>query len=87
MSCARGEMVLSPHMHRVLTEWVASSDRRTEIPGSYSGRFGERWFCPGCGVEMHSQAGFVSCPQCGGQIANGILKELLDLNPHRRLPR
>lgn len=79
--CERGQMELSRHMaERLHSCFVAKTEEPEE--SRFTGHFGGRWFCPGCGVLMREdQPGAVECPKCGRNIAR-YLGQLVELHPH-----
>jgi len=84
LTCERGDMGLSKHLERGLTECFVD---RTRTPRTVPLRFhvGGSWCCPGCGVAMvETEAGLVTCPKC--ELALGeFIRELIELHPHRRI--
>ena len=81
--CVLGDMQLSAEMARHL---YASFVSRTEEPEDFTfkdgSRWGEGWFCPGCGVAMREEVpGAVRCPQCRRNLGKYIYR-LVELHPH-----
>jgi len=45
-------------------------------------RFGDKWYCPGCGVLMHEEVpGAVRCPNCHRNLGKYI-HQLIELHYH-----
>ena len=82
LTCERGEMALSQHLERGLTECFVD---RTRIPRAapLSFRVGGSWSCPGCGVAMAEiEPGLVVCSKCGLSLGE-FIPQLVELHPHR----
>jgi hypothetical protein len=82
LTCERGDMGLSQHLERGLTECFVD---RTRIPRSepLPFRVGGSWSCPACGVAMaETEPGLILCSQCGLSLGE-FIHELVELHPHR----
>jgi rubrerythrin len=79
--CEAGDMILSVAMERDLREVFVEKVRPSVRKPSH-GKWGGRWFCPGCGVEMLAQNESVQCPNCG-RCLDPFLYHLIELHPHR----
>ena len=83
--CVRGKMELSQNMAKDL--YVAFVERSVESPDfaftlESGNRFGENWYCPGCGVRMQEESpGALRCPQCHGNLGKYV-RQLVELHPH-----
>lgn len=82
--CESGAMTLSPKMERGLRDVFEDRSRSSE-PTPRQWKVGAGWFCPGCGVPMHEEAGTLSCAKCGESL-DEFLFPLIELHPHRSWP-
>ena len=77
-------MELSQFMaERLYSGFVSRSEEPEDFRFTKAGyRFGDEWFCPGCGISMkEDEPGAVRCPQCGRNIGK-YLRQLIELHPH-----
>ena len=82
--CVSGDMWLSQMMERGLREVFVEESRPAMVKPRREGfRWGGRWFCPRCGVEMQEGQDSVTCPRCGKQL-DEFIYELMELHPHLR---
>ena len=82
LACMRGEMGLSKHLERALTECFVDRSR-TPRAAPLPFAVGGSWYCPGCGVMMaEMDPGVVACPKCGLALGEFIV-ELIENHPHR----
>lgn len=78
--CLRGEMYLSESLTRRLEEcYVTKTVNPREF--SFSFQVGGKWFCPGCGVRMFEEDGFIRCPKCNLSI-NEFIFQLVEVSAH-----
>lgn len=85
LACEQGDMGLSRHLERGLTECFVERTRKpTATPLPF--RVGGSWSCPGCGIAMlEDPPGLVACPRCGLSLGE-FVHELVELHPHRGRP-
>lgn len=78
--CPAGNMPLAP---RTASRLSAAFIERTTIPSAQprTYRVGGRWYCPGCGDRMITEAHDVRCPRCMLHL-NEFLVELVELHSH-----
>lgn len=80
LTCVKGQMGLSQHLERRLTEcFILRADKPHE--SKFSFLVGGKWFCPGCGVPTIEGGGAVRCPQCELSL-NEFIHRLVELHPH-----
>ena len=80
LTCRRGQMGLSQHLERRLTEcFVLKRDKPRESKFSFV--VGGKWFCPGCGIAMVEHDGDVRCSQCELSL-NEFIYQLIEVHPH-----
>jgi hypothetical protein len=87
--CQPGNMELSKNLNDLLIAcYVTGTEERTGLldPAKfYSGGFGGRWFCPGCGGRCHEAVpGIVQCEKCGRDMARFIYP-LVEIHPHNKV--
>lgn len=80
LTCLAGNMPLAPRTESRLSSAFVE---RTWTPSAEAlpFRVGGRWYCPGCGVRMITEAHDVRCPRCALHL-NEFLVELIELHSH-----
>ncbi len=81
LTCVPGDMLLSEVMRRNLDACFVAKTRMPTVSFDAS-RFGDTWFCPGCGVQAQLTDTKITCPCCSRSL-NEFLCALLELHPHR----
>jgi hypothetical protein len=80
LTCPAGNMAFAP---RTAARLCAAFVERTTMPSAKPLPYlpGGRWYCPGCGVRMITDAHDVHCPRCTLHL-NEFLTELVELHSH-----
>ena len=77
LTCAAGEMSLSPRLAAVLVERFPV--RASQPPSAAVGRRTGVWYCPGCGAPLGAG---LHCRSCGLSLRD-VFHQLVELHPHR----
>jgi PHP family Zn ribbon phosphoesterase len=81
--CAHGDMYVSQAMESALNEIMSATDDNTTEPiiGKTSSLNCVR--CSTRLVELNQLGTEHRCPQCGLQIGRSVIRQIIELHPHR----
>lgn len=83
LTCVKGEMGLSKHLRRLLTQYCDDPPLQLSSRQSHANWSG-LYYCPLDGAPMITTATLhPMCPMCDRILTNAILYDLLELHPHR----
>jgi uncharacterized Zn finger protein (UPF0148 family) len=80
LTCLRGDMALSRHIEKILTERYS---RHVPSPDAGTVSSDPGWYCPGCGVPLDAD---LRCAECQHSLQD-LQHHLIELHPHKEVSR